>query len=370
MTVAPTNLYLHIGLHKTGTTYLQNVFRANRRQVRAQQLEFTGGPGEPVQAFAVWDLQGRRPRGADDSRIAGSFDALVNAVNRSGLPSALISEERLSLCTMRQVRRVVESFPDSEVHVVVTARDLGRVVVSAWQEEIKNDQTYTWTEFVEAVKDPERLVAKPARGFWLRQDLIKICEAWEAHVPAARIHIVTVPQSGTPASKLLDRFASVVKIDTAALTEEPIWNNETVGVAATEVIRRVNERLGGRLNQRQYDKVVKAAVVRMLAQRAEVRRFSPPPEELGWLNERAEQMIAAVRARGYAVTGDLAELLPGQSRVLGAQTTQRTPSCSTPRSTRWRCSRRSTPRHGGPAKAPMKAPARVVSANWPARRAG
>jgi hypothetical protein len=307
---APKRVYLHIGLHKTGTTYLQNVLRANREGMRAQQVEFTGGPGEPVQAFAVWDLQGRRPRGAADKRIAGSWDALVEAVNACGLPSALVSEERLSVSNLKQARKAVTSFSDSEVHVVVTVRDLGRVVVSAWQEEVKNDRTWTWEQFVAAVKDPEQVAANPARGFWMRQDLPRILQTWEASVPAERIHIITVPASGTPPDVLLERYASVVGFDAALLTEQPVWGNETVGVAATEVIRRLNDRFEGRLNQRAYDRVVKFTLVQMLAKRTEPVRFSLPPEELGWVTERAEGLIAYVRTRGYPVTGDLDELRP------------------------------------------------------------
>ncbi len=316
MSTAPDIVYLHIGLHKTGTTYLQNVLRANRQQLRAQRVDFPGGPGEPVQAFAVWDLQGRRPRGADDARIAGSWDALVGAVHAGGYPKALISEERLSLSTLKQVRHAVGSFPDSEVHVVVTARDLGRVAVSAWQEEVKNDQTWTWQEFANAVKDPAKLAVSPARGFWLRQDLVTICETWESAIPPGRIHLVTVPQAGSSPAILLDRFASVVGFDPSALTEQPAWNNETVGVAATEVLRRVNERLEGRLNQRQYDRVIKLTVVRMLAQRTEPVRFTLPAEELPWVAARADEMITAMRQRRYGVVGDLDELRP-QSRAGG-----------------------------------------------------
>jgi hypothetical protein len=310
VTGAPATVYLHIGLHKTGTTYLQNLLRANRDGLRAQGVDFPGAAGEPVQAFAVWDLQGRRPRGVTDKRIGGSWDALVHAVNTSGLPNALISEERLSLSGLKQARRAVAAFPDSEVHVVVTVRDLGRVVVSAWQEEIKNDQTWTWREFVDAVKDDARVATSPARGFWLRQDVTKICETWEASVPAERLHIVTVPQSGASPEVLLERFASVVGFDASRLTEEPTWNNETVGVAATEVIRRLNERFGGRLNQRAYDRVIKFTVVQMLAKRTEPVRFSLPEEEIDWVTRRAEAAITTLRERGYPVTGDLDELRP------------------------------------------------------------
>jgi hypothetical protein len=307
---APATVYLHIGLHKTGTTYLQNLLRANRDGLRAQGVDFPGAQGEPVQAFAVWDLQGRRPRGVADKRIAGSWDALVAAVNTSGLPNALISEERLSLSGVKQARRAVTAFPDSEVHVVVTVRDLGRVVVSAWQEEVKNDQTWTWQEFADAVKDEARVATSPARGFWLRQDVTKICETWEASVPAERLHVVTVPQSGASPEVLLERFASVVGFDGSRLTEQPTWNNETVGVAATEVIRRLNERLGGRLNQRAYDRVIKFTVVQMLAKRTETVRFSLPEEDIDWVSRRAGAVIASLQERGYPVTGDLDELRP------------------------------------------------------------
>jgi hypothetical protein len=286
------------------------VLRANREGMRAQGVEFTGGPGEPVQAFAVWDLQGRRPRGVADKRIAGSWAALVETVNACGRPHALISEERLSVSNVKQARRAVTSFPDSEVHVVVTVRDLGRVVVSAWQEEIKNDQTWTWEQFATAVKDPDQVAVNPARGFWMRQDLTRICETWEASVPAERLHVITVPVSGTPPDLLLERFAAVVGFDASLLSEQPVWSNETVGVAGTEVIRRLNERFEGRLNQRAYDRVVKFTLVQMLAKRTEPVRFSLPPGELDWVAERARAFVADVQRRGYPVTGDLDELRP------------------------------------------------------------
>lgn len=306
----PGRVYLHIGLHKTGTTYLQNLMRANRDGLREQGIEFTAGQGEPVQAFAVWDLQGRRPRGADDPRIAGSWPGLVDAIHRSGLPTALVSEERLSLSTVKQARTAVRAFPGSEVHVIVTVRDLGRVAVSAWQEEVKNDRTWTWREFAAAVRDPERRAVNPARGFWLRQDVVSICETWEAAVPVSRLHLVTVPQPPAPPGTLVERFASVVGFDASRLPEEAAWTNETVGVAATEVIRRVNERLGGRLNQRQHDQVIKTTVAPMLARRTEPVRFTLPEEELGWVSERADEIVSLLGARGYPVVGDLTELRP------------------------------------------------------------
>jgi hypothetical protein len=303
-------VYLHIGLHKTGTTYLQGLMRANRERMREQGVEYPGSAGGPAQSLAVWDLQGGRPGDSDDKRIPGSWAAIVDAIHASPCERALISVEWLSLSSVKQVRRAVRSFTDAEVHVIVTVRDLGRVAVSAWQEEIKNEQTWTWSEFVAGIKDPDRLALNPARGFWLRQDVLRVCEKWETAVPAERIHIVTVPHPPTPTSELLARFAGVVGFDPRLFTEEPAWTNETIGVAATEVIRRLNIRLGGRLNRRMHGMLVKGTLSPMLGRRTDPVRFTLPLEEYGWVTERAEAMISGLRERGYPIVGDLDELRP------------------------------------------------------------
>lgn len=305
---APERVYIHIGLHKTGTTYLQNLLAANRSRLLSEGVDYPGGDGEPAQAFAALDLQGRRPRGYNDKRVEGSWDGIVEIIHRRGVPTALVSDERLSMSTLKQARRAVESFPDSEVHVIVTARDLGRIAVSAWQEDVKSDETWTWQQFAASIKDPSQVAKAPARGFWLRQDLVKICETWEAPLHADRVHVVTVPKSGSSRDELLARFSSVVGFDPAALTEQAAWSNETVGVAATEVLRRVNQRLGGRLNQREHDRAIKNTLVPMLAERTEPVRFTLPEEEVAWASAKADHMISDIVEHGYPVAGDLDEL--------------------------------------------------------------
>jgi hypothetical protein len=303
-------VYVHIGLHKTGTTYVQNVLRANREHTRAQGVEFPGGPGEPLQTFAVSDFLGRRPRGTDDRRVEGQWDALLSRLSDTEHPVALLSDERLSICSVRQARRLVDELRPADVHVIVTARDLGRVAVSAWQEEIKNANTWSWPEFISAVRDPKRRNTNPARNFWLRQDLPMICTRWASIVGEERLHLVTVPPSGSSPELLLARFCSVIDLDPDRLVEQASWSNENVGSAATEVLRRVNDRLEGRLNQRQYDKVVKEALVSMLVRNGRPSRLTVPQSELGWLEDTAEETIAALKARRYDVAGDLDDLRP------------------------------------------------------------
>jgi hypothetical protein len=302
-------LYLHIGLHKTGTTYLQHVMRANRDALAEQGVFFPGGE-QVGQMLAVWDLFGRRPRGAQDGRINGQWAALSQLVNGDETPVALVSEEYLSLATVAQARRAVASFPGTEVHVVVTARDIGRVAVSAWQEEVKNDKTWTWDEFAAAIRDPGARARNPARGFWLRQDLPAILETWRAAVPAERIHVVTVPPPGADPAELLGRFAQLVGFDHTPLPHEPKWNNQTLGIAGTEVVRRLNERLDHRLNQRQHDRVVKLTLVPAMGRRLGSSRFGLPPDQVDWAQSWSHEALTQIDKAGYQVVGDLTDLVP------------------------------------------------------------
>ena len=69
-TVADRQVFLHVGLHKTGTTYLQNLLRANRVELRAQGVEYLADP-DSSQRSATRDLKGTFGRGFDDPGCRG-----------------------------------------------------------------------------------------------------------------------------------------------------------------------------------------------------------------------------------------------------------------------------------------------------------
>ena len=316
-------LYLHIGLMKTGTTYLQQVWRANADALQEQGIWTPSKPDEPRTRLAVWDLVGRRPRGASDARVTGQWERLTKAVTSRAGQRVLLSEEYLAARTPRQARRAVAGFPEHEVHIVVTARDLGRVLTSAWQEDVKSGSTRTWSEFLAAVRDPARAAQDPARRFRLHHDLPRLLEVWAGAAGRDRVHVLTVPPAGSPPTLLLERAGTLIGFDPARLTRTPRSGNESLGAPTTEVIRRLNTALGGCLNQRQYDFVVKRNLINRLPRATSSDRLTLPEEHLTWARQEAERIVSQVRDGGYDVVGDLDDLLP--------QTTQhgRTPDQAT-----------------------------------------
>jgi hypothetical protein len=203
----------------------------------------------------------------------------------------------------------VAGFPDRSPTVVVTCRDLGRVLVSAWQESVKNGAVADWTTYAAMVRDRELRGRDPARGFWLNHDLAAVLRVWGHPVPAGRLVVVTLPPAGAPAGTLLTRFAEAAGIDPEPLDDSSAHANPGLGVAGTEVVRRLNLRLGRRLNGRQHDHVVRYVVAGGLRQ-ADDERIGLPAGELPWLTGEARRTVAAVRRSGARVVGDLDDLLP------------------------------------------------------------
>lgn len=303
------DVFVHIGLPKTGTTYLQGVLWKNRERL-AENGVLIPGERRSLQNQAAWDLLGRRPRGAELPQVAGSWQRLVEEVRGWSGTHAVMSEEFLAFARPRQVRQAVQALAPRQVHVVVTVRDLARVIVGSWQQQLASGRAWTWEEYAAAVRDPERGPASAGVAFWLRQDVARVLATWEAAVPRERVHVVTVPPPGSPPELLLERFATAVRLDPRWLPNWPEQQNLSVGAADAEVLRRLNAALGDRLNERQYTRAVAHGVRPVLQGRRSPAPMGLPVEQLGWVSERAGVIVEELRDRGYDVVGDLDDLVP------------------------------------------------------------
>jgi hypothetical protein len=310
MSDTPTRrVVLHVGLHKTGTTYLQNLMRHNRKRLAKRKGVYVP-PGPRKTVFASLDLIPWDSPLGRDVRVAGAWDRLADEVNGCGLPTAVVSEERLDVANQRQARRAVSSFADADVHVVVTVRDLARVAVSHWQEDVKNGATWTLEEFMGRLMDPDAAATAPARGFWLHEDVTGVLRTWSSAVGEDRVHVVTVPPPASPPDLLTRRFGSVVGFTPEDVPVPPPWNNENVGDAGIELLRRLNERLDGSIDRSTYKRAVSAPVVRRLAALPDRALPALTEAQRAWADDMSGRFADEIRARGYPVVGDLADLRP------------------------------------------------------------
>jgi hypothetical protein len=303
-------LYLHVGLPKSGTTFLQALLARNRGRLKENGFIYPFIRREGMFHAAVELRQQHARWGLTPELIDGTWDQLLSRVRAFG-GDGIISHEVLAGASPQHVARVVADTADLELHVVVTARDIARQVAAYWQETVKNGRRSSFEEFRRSLAGQAES-AHDEGGFWRSQDVASVLRRWGATLPPEHQHVVVVPQAGSDRFELWRRFASAVGLDPEAVDLElDPQANESLGAPQVALLREVLASLDGRLGQPHYAHVVKRYFAQRLLSRIDSPRPVTPPDLRKELDEVAGRWVDEVRTRGYRVHGDLTELLPG-----------------------------------------------------------
>jgi hypothetical protein len=295
-----SQVFLHIGLPKTGTTYLQSVLWESEAAL-ARDGYLLPGTGHREHLWAALDLQERANLARRHPQAPGTLARLVGAVARHRGP-AVLTHEFMCGASREQAGRLVESLAPAEVHVVVTARDTLGMLTAGWAEYVKNGGTTPLAEMRGA-----RLAGRGEFG-WRTWDLGGVLRRWGRHVPPERVHVLPMPGPGAPRDQHWRSFAGVLGLDPDryAAPEEP--RNPALGVVQVELLRRVNQHLTG------FRKPVDRGTW-IRGYLAEGHLVHQPGERLGAdagqvaeCRERADRAVEIIERRGYQVVGDLEAL--------------------------------------------------------------
>ena len=311
-----TDVHLHVGLAKTGTTTIQAALEANADRLAAAGILFPGGTHR-AQRLAAYDLLSQRVRGEARGEAAGALGRLLAEVAAHDGPSVVVSEEELSLARPREVRRLARGLAGHRVFVVVGVRDIARTVVSAWQQTVVNGGTVSWQDFIASVRGEDGAPPSEGISFWWRHDVGRVVDTWSSVVPPDRIRLVTVPPAGADPDLLLERFGRAAGLPDGWSGTLPLTRNASLGVAELEVVRRLNGSVAGRLNTTQHRFVVEAGIRTRLVG-ASGRSLRLPAEHWSWALAQGERTVAELERRGLTVHGDLTDLLPGGPGASGA----------------------------------------------------
>lgn len=310
MVEAPNRVVLHVGAPKSGTTFLQKAMWRHREALREAGFRFPGRNPREMFLAAIEVRETHQKWGFEQDALRGTWRRLCREA-REFDGTSIMSHELLAAATDDQISSSLKELENLDVHVVFTARDLGRQVVSEWQERIKNGSTGTFEEFEASVA--RRIHdADFSNLFWRYQNLPGVLGRWAAHLPPSNVHVVVAPPPGADPRELWHRFGDAVGFDARSLdpTDPAGTANPTLGVVSIAILRQVNEALNGRIVQPTYAKVVKRYLGQDLLTRHSSPRPACPPDLQAALRQLSEEWIREIGARGYTVHGDLAELLP------------------------------------------------------------
>jgi hypothetical protein len=134
---------IHIGSHKTGTTYLQIVFRTLAPELSKRGIlypeQWTASGVSPGHVRLV-----QRLRAGKDAALAEEFQQL----NGSRYELILISAEDLSLLPRDSVDLLRSYLENQQVTIVFYCRRWLNLLPSSWQEIVKHGRSMTLPEFV------------------------------------------------------------------------------------------------------------------------------------------------------------------------------------------------------------------------------
>ena len=298
--------FVHIGLPKTGTSYLQSILWRSRPALADQDLELL--PSTKAATFYLM-LAVRGSLRADLDPPA-AFRALSQFREEAAAATGsriLVTQELLAGATRKQITGFLSALDGYQVHVVLTLRDLARHVPSAWQQHVKARGTTSFSAFLDDVVDAGSR-RHPA------YDPLRVLDRWSSAVPPERTHVVTVPRPGSSPEVLLERFCAVLDVDPLSLNANTNTDvrNTSLGFVQAELLRRVNIALGDRLPhpragyREQGKRFLAGSVLR--AQGGEPPRL--PKRLAPWCLERSETIRERLATEGYHVIGELDDLLP------------------------------------------------------------
>jgi len=308
--------YVHIGLPKTGTSYLQGILWGQRDRLREAGLHV---PGRERRDHLWSSLVIREdPNAARRNPLApGAWDVVRRDIAGQSA-DVIISHEFFCSASADQAKRMVVDLAPAEVHVVVTARDPLGIFTSSWQESLKNKGTDPMETYAREVSDDPTVVWN-----WRALDLALVLERWGSVVPPERVHVLT-SAPGAERAELWHKLCAVTGLDPASGDTSEVFPNESMGVVEAETLRRVNAQLRGFDTARDRGQWIRTFLAdkRLVPRGGE--KFWPAPDQVDDCRRRGEAAAALVAERGFDLVGSLDDL-----RVPAELPTRRHPSSVT-----------------------------------------
>jgi hypothetical protein len=299
-------VFLHIGLPKTATTYLQTILWANREVLEGQQLRLPGvGRREHLWASRViredpaFESHSEHRRGAWE-RLRADVAAWPG--------TALISHEFFAAASTEQAARMVDELAPTELHLVVTAREPLGLFTASWQESIKNRDTTAMADYARTESDDSTAIWN-----WRTLDIHRVLERWSPKFPAERVHVLPLPGRDAPKREIWDRFATLLGVDPSSVDLGPGLSNASMGVVEAETLRRINHHLGAFNSSIDRGTYIRSYLAdeRLVPRGGEP--FWPGEQRVGEIRARGQAAVDYIAAQGFDVVGDLdALLVPGE----------------------------------------------------------
>lgn len=300
----------HVGLMKSGTTYIQNTLRKNKDELLKNGILY---PGEQFnQQHACYGICGNDIPWVSPRRRWAALGREMLSEIQAYKQNVLISSEGLSSMDESGVNRFCERVGGVD-YVVMTVRNFQKTLLSAWQQNIKGGGKSTLIQFLDRLEEQK----KKNSGLWRTYAFGEIAERWSRH---ASVELIVVSENADSSQSFLlsefNRILGVTLTEPAKISESE--KNSSLLFDDVEVLRHINVLHSG------LPKVERERMIRRLLKnffypsvgKTEGTRIKLPEryweKSQRWAEEQIQYLPASV-----TIAGDAMELVKSDSVPVG-----------------------------------------------------
>lgn len=306
-------VFVHIGVPKSGTTYLQSILWSNQQSL-AHNGVLVPGRYPYDHNRVVQTLRWKAP----DDQAKEAWRYVMDEIH-AWPGTAILSNEWFCMANAKQIRRLVEALDAREVHFVVTARRLTDVIPSAWQENLKLGAAKSFSDFVETLDSSGR-----QRWRWSALDPAEFLPRWQEAVTPGHVHVITLQTGHKNAELLWTRFASLIALENDHAIDFPeAGENRSMSAESARLLELVGgqlrEAIGAPENHWNFPyRWIRDYLSHELLAEVSGSKIGVPPKEADIVRRRAVDSTAHLKSGGYDIVGDLSELFVDQPTASGA----------------------------------------------------
>lgn len=301
---------LHVGVHKTGTTALQAALADARPELATLSVTYPGKKqAHHTAALAVvgrtW---GWKDNGGEVTPISRYEKLLSQSKAASG--KVIVSSEFFCEADAATAKRVVSDLGGDRVKVVITLRNLGKLLPSSWQQYLKYGVSMpyeTWLSRIFETTEP----GKVTPSFWQRNDHGAVVKRWADAVGAENLTVMVLENVDHEANFVT--FAQMLGVPSEVLVSRMnLTSNRSMTAAEAEFLRQLNAKVRKELQWDDYLKYVRNGFARVMVEQrepgADEPRLHTPDWALDAAAERGNLAADSIAASGVTVLGDLGGL--------------------------------------------------------------
>ena len=262
-----SEIYLHAGFHKSGTTALQHAFDQSKKELKKLGVFYPLNNGRAHHRAAwglterVWGWKNNGGRQIPEK----SWSSLVKIVEESK-KKVLISSEFFSEAKDQHVARVRKDFKKTPTKIIFTVRPFTKILASSYQQFVKYGIKMRYEPWLEQIFE-KRESSTITPTFWGRTQVDQVITRWAEQFGAENVILILADEKEP--NFIFDQFNNILELPTEFLVPPVIGGNRSMTLEEVELLHLINIIYDRSAGWEQYRALIRDGYVRFLADHTE-----------------------------------------------------------------------------------------------------